>query len=97
MENHNENLRHTATPAGGRYELLIEGDTAFVEYTRSGDTLILAHTLVPAQHEGKGVGSRLVRAVLEDLRTKGVRIIPQCPFIAAYIRRHPEWQSLLAE
>lgn len=86
-------FRHNA--AEMRYELDIAGDLAVVEYVRTGDTLILTHTGVPEQLEGRGIGSELVRSVLEDARRQELRIVPQCPFVAAYIRRHPEWEQIV--
>ena len=50
---------------------------------------------VPEQYEGQGIGKELVQAVLEDIRTKEIKVVPQCPFVAAYIRRHPEWMDLV--
>lgn len=90
-------LRHVATPEGGRYEWEIDGDTALLEYVRRGDTAILGHTYVPPRHEGKGYGARLVGAALPDLETRGLRIVPACSFVAAYIRRHPEWERIVAK
>ncbi|WP_418981806.1 GNAT family N-acetyltransferase [Alistipes sp.] len=88
-------FRHNA--AEMRYELDVENERAVVEYIRDGRTLFLTHTGVPPTLEGRGIGSELVRAVLEDVRRQELRIVPQCPFVAAYIRRHPEWEPLLAD
>ena len=57
--------------------------------------VILAHTEVPEKYEGQGIGAELVHDVLEDLRAKKLQMIPQCPFIAQYIRRHPEWVDVV--
>lgn len=86
-------FRHNA--AEMRYELETEGGQAVVEYLRTGDTLILTHTEVPPKMEGRGIGSELVRSVLEDAGRQALRIVPQCPFAAAYIRRHPEWERMV--
>lgn len=87
-------FRHNA--ARMRYELDVDDEQAVVEYVRDGETLFLTHTGVPPTLEGRGIGSELVRAVLEDVRRRELRIVPQCPFVAAYIRRHPEWEPLVA-
>jgi len=79
-----------------RFEAEVEGMTAFVEYIRAKDAVYLTHTEVPPGLEGKGVGSGLVKAVLETLEAEGARIAPLCPFVAVYIKRHPEWKRLLA-
>ena len=90
-------LRHVATSGGGRYEWPIDDDAALLEYARRGDVVHLDHTYVPPRHEGKGYGARLVRAALTDLEAQGLRIVPGCSFVAAYIRRHPEWERIVAQ
>ena len=57
--------------------------------------IVLTHTEVPEKYEGQGIGSELTRAVLEDLRAKKLPMIPQCPFVAQYIYRHPEWADVV--
>lgn len=78
-----------------RYEFDIDGDKAIVEYSLQPGVMILSHTYVPQKHEGKGIGSELIRAVLEDIKEQGLQIVPQCQFIAQYIYRHPEWEELV--
>lgn len=81
-----------------RFELpLGEGRTAFIQYAETGEgVLALTHTEVPVEFEGQGVGSALVKGAFEIVREGGAKIDPMCPFIAAYLRRHPEYQSLVA-
>ena len=79
-----------------RYEMAVKGGTAFVTYRAEPDRLILLHAEVPRAVEGRGVGSRLVRVVLDDARRRKLRVVPVCGFISAYIRRHPEYADLLA-
>ena len=79
-----------------RFELQLEGAVAFVEYIRAKDAVYLTHTEVPKSLEGKGVGSELVRQVLQGMKEEASLIAPLCPFVAAYIKRHPEWKELLA-
>lgn len=79
-----------------RFELAVDDAIAFVDYRRAGDVLVLTHAEVPPRLEGRGVGSRLVRAVLEHVRARGERVVPRCPFVARYIERHPEYRDLLA-
>lgn len=50
---------------------------------------------MPPKYEGRGIGKELVQGVLEDIRKKEIKVVPQCPFVAAYIRRHPEWMDLV--
>jgi uncharacterized protein len=85
----------TDNAAAGRFELAVGGALAFVDYRRSGTTLVLTHAEVPAALAGQGVGSRLVRAVLELVRARGERVVPRCPFVARYIERHAEYRDLV--
>ena len=81
----------TDNVARSRFEMLLEGGTAFIDYRRSGNTLYLDHAEVPAALGGHGVGTRMVRAALELLRERGERAVPVCSFIQAFVRRHPEF------
>ena len=83
-------------PARSRYELSVDGGTAFAAYRRDGDTLVFTHTEVPPALEGQGVGSALVEGALADLRSRHLRVRPGCPFVAAYVERHAEARDLLA-
>lgn len=58
---------------------------------------ILTHTLVPDALKGKGIGSELVKQVLQYCSDNHIRVIPECSFVVAYIKRHPEWEKLLFE
>lgn len=79
-----------------RFELDAEGLTAFSDYRRDDGVLIIRHTEVPAALNGKGIGSRLVRGVLDRARAEGVKVKPLCPFVKGYIDKHPEYADLLA-
>lgn len=91
--------RHTLhhDSAAKRYEFEIEGRKAYVEYTEKTGVMTLEHTYVPQQLEGRGIGSELVKAVLEDIKQNKKQVIPQCDFIAQYIFRHPEWEELIVK
>ena len=79
-----------------QYEFHVDQYTPKIEYIKSTNgEIYLTHTEVPEKYEGQGIGAELVRAVLEDVRAKKVQIIPQCPFIAQYIYRHPEWADVV--
>ena len=83
-------------PAASRFEMASGDAVAFVEYRRAGDRIVLTHTEVPAALSGQGVGSKLVRGALDAVRAEGLRVVPRCEFVAAYIERHPEHRDLLA-
>ena len=81
-----------------RFEMTLgEGVLALIQYRPAGEgVLALTHAEVPEEFEGQGVGSALVKGTFELVRTEELKIIPACPFVAAYLRRHPEYQSLVA-
>lgn len=83
----------THNPARNRYELPTEHGLAVAEYRKQGDRLIFTHTGVPPEDEGKGLGAKLVRAALEDTRRQGLKIVPACSFVVAFVRRHPEFDD----
>ncbi|MBB5787005.1 GNAT family N-acetyltransferase [Jiangella mangrovi] len=65
-------------------------------YSRRDDEIVALHTVVEEAAEGKGVGGALARALLDDAREGGLKVVPQCPFVAAYLERHPEYTDLVA-
>jgi predicted GNAT family acetyltransferase len=83
-------------PAMRRYELTIAGTTAFVQYRLDDNAIALLHTEVPSELAGQGVGSALVKGVLDAARERGLKVVPRCAFVANYIERRPEYQDLLA-
>lgn len=82
--------------AAGRYELALPDGLAFAAYHRRDGALVFTHTEVPARLEGQGVGSRLIKGALADVRRQGLKAVPLCSFVATYIDRHPGEQDLLA-
>ncbi len=83
-------------PDQHRYEARVDGELAGVaEYTDRRDQRIFLHTNVTL--EGRGVGGALARAALDDVRARGKRAVPKCPFFAAWIRRHPDYVDLVPE
>jgi uncharacterized protein len=72
-----------------RFELAVNGDTAFLLYERADDALTLIHTEVPEAARGHHVGETLVEAALEAARSAGLRVVALCPFVRAYMRKHP--------
>lgn len=86
-------IRHN--PELNRFEVVVETQTAVVEYRRRDDKIFLVHTLVPPVVEGKGVGTALAKYALDYARENSLRVVPSCPFIAAYIESHPEYADLV--
>jgi predicted GNAT family acetyltransferase len=80
----------TDNPASRRFELAIDGEVAFLQYERKPDRLVFVHTEVPPAFRGRGIGERLVKGALDAARREGLRVVPLCPFVKAYLRKHPE-------
>ncbi len=82
-----------------RYEFHIDGYTPILQYIPSSEVgtavYLLPHTEVPPALEGHDVGSSLVKQSLDDIRSQNLEIIPTCPFVVAYIRRHPEYEDMV--
>ncbi len=66
----------------GRYEMVVDGVTAFTEYRIDGDKAIFPHTIVPPEIGGRGIGGVLVNAALDDVEAKGLTVVPECSFVA---------------
>ncbi|MFY9881469.1 MAG: GNAT family N-acetyltransferase [Pseudolabrys sp.] len=79
-----------------RFELDADGHIAFSNYKRTDGVLTILHTEVPKALEGRGIGSALIRGVLDTARSQGLKVITVCPFAKSYIERHPEYTDLLA-
>jgi predicted GNAT family acetyltransferase len=90
-----DDLQVHNSPERGRFEIQAEGHTAELTYTLEGKTITLVHTSVPPALEGRGIGSRLVKAGLDYARENGLKVIPVCSFVKAYIERHPAYQDLV--
>ena len=81
-----------------RYELIERDEIAgFIDYHVRDGQYWLVHTELEEGYEGKGAGSFLVRKTLDDLRSRGVAVVPTCPFVGSWIRRHPDYQELVDE
>jgi uncharacterized protein len=79
------------------YEIEVDGEVAgFLMYRLEPGVIELVHTDVAPKWEGKGVGGALVKGALDDVRARGLKMRPFCPFVRAYIKRHPEYQDLVA-
>jgi uncharacterized protein len=82
----------------GRRYTLSAGTTVLSEitYSATGDTVCFEHTWTPVEHRGQGFAATLTRASLDDLRSRGLRLLPACPYTRAYLRRHPDQLDLVA-
>ncbi len=78
-----------------QYEFHIDGLVPRIEYIKVKEKVYLTHTEVPKALEGKGVASQLVHQVLLNIASESLTLIPMCPFVALYVKRHPEWKKLV--
>jgi uncharacterized protein len=79
-----------------RFEMHVQGQTAFLSYQRFPDRFVIVHTEVPPALEGKGIAGKLVAAALDFARATHLRVIPLCPYVTGYVRKHPEYHDLLS-
>jgi uncharacterized protein len=79
-----------------RYEIVVDGAVAgFLQYTMRGGRVLLTHTEIPDANSGKGLATVLVQSALDDLRRRGLGIVPVCPFVERFVERHPDYDDLV--
>ncbi|MFF5259176.1 GNAT family N-acetyltransferase [Actinomadura viridis] len=84
-------------PEASRYEIRVDGSLAgFAEYRTRPGKIVFTHTEVDGAYEGQGVGGALARGALDDVRAKGLAVVPLCPFFKGWIDKHPDYQDLVA-
>jgi uncharacterized protein len=81
--------------ADHRFELVVDGHLAAAFYKIDGNVITFIHTEVPPELGGRGVGSKLVQGALDQVRSSGMKVIADCPFVKAWIGKHPEYKDLL--
>ncbi|PSJ40982.1 N-acetyltransferase [Sphingomonas deserti] len=83
-------------PEQSRFELIVDGITAFAGYRLEGGRIAFTHTEVPPELEGQGVGSALIKGALDEVRTRRLRVDPLCSFVRHYVETHAAVQDLVA-
>ena len=91
-------ITHIDQGAEGEYQARLADTAAFgrLTYVRVGNVLTAEHTLVPTEIGGRGIAGKLVAAMVADAQVQGWKIVPECSYVAAAFKRHPEWAELLA-
>jgi len=84
-------------PEKYRFEVTSGSLISKLDYRLGRKTIALVHTEVPEELQGQGIGGSLIAAALEHAKAKGLKVLPYCPFAAAYIGRHPEWKDIVGE
>ena len=94
MDLNMENLEVLHNPTEKRFEIWIDGQLAKLDYILDGNTIIMTHVGVHPDHRGKGIAGKITQSALEYAKEKSLRVIPMCPYVAAYIRRTPQYAPL---
>jgi len=82
-------------PERHRFEAVLDGElVGFAAYQKTDELIVFTHTEVDSSLEGQGVGGALVREALDHVRELGLRVLPICPFVQAWMLRHPEYTDL---
>lgn len=96
MTSDSDNITLKDNGAAQRYEIYVDGQLAgHAEYRPLSGARMLPHTEIDGRYENQGLGSRLIRYALDDVRERGLNAVPTCPFVSAYIRKHPEYLDLV--
>lgn len=90
-----DNVVVNNNPVEQRFEVEADGQLAMIAYTQRGNTIVFTHTEVPEALRGQGIAEKMAHAALEHARTHQLHVMPICSFVAGYIQRHPEYQSLV--
>jgi uncharacterized protein len=87
----------TANDDEGRYEINVDDELAgFTVFTVAGDVATFPHTEIASEFEGQGLGKQLIGGALDDMRSRGLKVVALCPFVREFIEKNPEYQDLLA-
>jgi len=78
-----------------RFKLEVDGQLAVAYYRMTPGVITFVHTEVPQALSGRGVATKLIRGALEMVRAQGLEVVPQCPFVSAFMGKHPEYNDLL--
>ena len=94
MEIELDQLEIAHNPAESRFETWLDGQLAKLDYMEDGNTIVMMHVGVPYEFRGHGVAGKITKAGLEYAKTRSLRVIPMCSYVAAYIRRNPQYVEL---
>jgi predicted GNAT family acetyltransferase len=86
----------THRPELNTFEAIVEGHRCVADYRCDGQVIRMTHTFVPPALEGRGIAAQLVQTALQWARSEGLKVDPECSYVAVYMRRHAEWQDLRA-
>jgi predicted GNAT family acetyltransferase len=78
-----------------QFEIIVDGEKGYLVYRYHNNDLVLMHTFVPESLRGKGIAARLAKFALEFAKQKNIKVVVYCPFVAAYLKKHPEYNYLV--
>ena len=90
-----ENLEVTHNEAENRFEIWIDGQLSKLDYNHHDNTIVMMHVGVYPDHRGRGIAGKQTQVALEYAKEKNLRVIPMCSYVAAYIRKHPQYLDLM--
>lgn len=82
-------------PAQQRFEAVVDGHMGRLDYARRGGTIVMEHVVVPEAVQGRGVAAALTQAAFDAARSEGLRVVPRCPYVVAWLRKHPQYADLV--
>jgi predicted GNAT family acetyltransferase len=89
-------LEMADNPGDDRYEVRLDGQVVGrADYRLDGQRVVIAHTYIHPAHRGQGLGAQMVQYALNDIRRRGLDLVPACPFVSDYVAQHPEYADLL--
>jgi predicted GNAT family acetyltransferase len=91
-----DNIEVVNNEAAHNFEMIVNGQRSFIDYKQKGNKMYLIHTEVPAELQGQGVAEAMVIKTFEYMEQHKLILVPLCTYIQAFLRRHPEWDRLLA-
>lgn len=83
-------------PANARFEVVVDGEHARLDYRPEADAVHITHVVVPQAIEGRGIAGQLTKAALDWARHEGRAVVPECPYVKGWIERHPDYADLVA-
>ena len=89
-----EKLEVIHNPAESRFEIRLNGQLAKLDYMEDGDSIVMTHVGVPIEFRGHGIAAIITKAGLDYAKAKSLRVIPMCSYVAAYLRRNPQYIEL---
>jgi predicted GNAT family acetyltransferase len=96
MSEHEPEIRVVNNVEASRYEILVDGTrVGLIEYVEKPGRVAMTHAEVDPSVEGRGIGSLLASGALQDVRARGLSVVPACPFVKSYVETHPEYQDLV--